>query len=110
MKEFGRLCFTASRDNFAGSWRNADGESFQVLRDGAKMTAVWTAGKDKKELSGTVTNQTAKITFTIRPENVLSVGFKHLTGYACTFDGGQRFQWMLFDNNIPEFTEFTRDR
>ena len=109
IKAFGVSRFTKSDDCFAGNWKNMSGETFRIVRDGTKMVAEWTHGKSKKELSGTVVNRTAKITLKITSQpNPLFELPKHLTGYAHTSSHGQGLQWMLFDDRIPEFAEFTR--
>jgi tetratricopeptide (TPR) repeat protein len=108
MKAFGKLRFTTSTDHFAGNWRNADGETFQIIREGVNMNAKWGDGKNKKELSGIVTNQTAKITFTIQPEHPLLTGYRHLTGYTYVEADNQIIRLLLFENRVPAFQEITR--
>jgi len=113
IKEFGRLRFAGSPDHFAGKWTSTDGQTFELVRDGAKLGATWLVGKnkkDKKELTGTFVRGGAKIEVSVTPEHILLGGFKRLKGYAYAFDGGQRFRWMLFDGQVPEFGDFTRVR
>lgn len=109
LKAFGVSRFTKSADCFAGNWKDKSGETFRIERDGMKLVAEWTHGKRKKELSGTVVNRTAKITLKItsQPDSLFELP-KHLKGYAYSSSDREGLRWMLFDDRIPEFAEFTR--
>ena len=110
IKEFGRFRFAGSPDHFAGKWSSADGQTFEIGRSGTKLRASWLVAKEKKELTGTIMKGSAKIELSVTPERILLGGFKRMKGYAYTFEQGQRFRWMLFDGQVPEFAEFTRIR
>jgi tetratricopeptide (TPR) repeat protein len=108
IKQFGRLRLTGSPDHFAGKWTSADGQTFELVRKETKLTGIWMVEKTKRELTGTLTNGTAKIELSITPEHIFLSGYRRLKGYAYVSHEGQRFRWMLFDGQVPEFAEFIR--
>lgn len=109
LKEYARLRLRTLSDDFAGTWKNSNAEILQIVCEDGKLTATWTFDKAKKELSGTIINKTAKVRLRVTPDDwVFKGGMRDVDGYAYTSLDGQRLQWMLFDNHVPEFAQLMR--
>jgi tetratricopeptide (TPR) repeat protein len=108
MKAFARLRFTIASDTFAGLWTAPDGQTFEIVRVGERLSATWKVGKNKHDLSGTVAGQTAKIAYSVNPEGFTIVGYRNVKGYAYLANNGQQLRWMVFDSGVPEFAQFNR--
>lgn len=108
MKDYANLYFTRASDHFSGQWRTADGEKLSIVKQDSRITAGWSHAKRKKELSGFVTNRTAKIRVKSSLEGtLLFTDPKDFSVYAFTADVNH-MSWLWFDSGAPTFVSFER--
>jgi len=110
IKDYARRYFAKASDYFSGQWKSIDGGVIALAKDDRAVSATWVHEKKKHQMSGLVTNRTAKITLKSNPEDEI-LGFLSVTersGYAYTSDDGQQMFWLLFEKQLPVFMSFSR--
>src|SRR5207249_10130607 len=74
LKDYALRYFKDLPDSFAGEWKTVDGQVITITKEGRTIKATWSHEKKKNALSGSVTNQSAKIAVKSNPENEI-LGF-----------------------------------
>ncbi|HKC65163.1 MAG TPA: hypothetical protein VKB86_16080, partial [Pyrinomonadaceae bacterium] len=99
--------------NFAGAWLFMSGTEATLVQDGTQIELDWNIGGKKYQLTGTVINNSAKVTYFkmkygfFTPAN--EIGFeKESEGYAFVSEDGQKLNIMLLKDNEPTFMELVR--
>jgi hypothetical protein len=117
-KQFAEAYFVVNvtAKTFAGEWKSEDNQQFTLTFNAGEVSATWTHGKKKYELSGKSLNRGAKITLKVMPESDDSVISRYLsatstkesTGYAYISADGQKMYWMLSKDKETSFQSFSQ--